>query len=192
MRIWFDIDEVLCATWQHILRKNNYKISWIDFKLEDWTEYMIEDTPKLSWILSPEDAEKYFKNIYIENDLNISPVDWVTWVVKKLKEDWHEVFVITAREVEWEEHTELWINKHFWDIFESIHYIKKENISKWELAERLNLELFIDDSMEHCISIAEKWIKTLLFDIPSNRKHINLSENIQRIHKMEEILNFVK
>ena len=191
MRIWFDIDEVLSATWDHLLKVNNNEIKWVKFYREDWTEYYFFENKKLSWKITYEEWGELFANLFNDH-LSIPTVDWVEWVVKKLKEDWHDIFVITARELDFEKHTEDWLNKNFWDVFESVHFIKSKNVTKWHIAEELNLDLFIEDHIEYCNTVAEKWIKTLLFDVPANRKHTELNENVERIHKMEQVLDIVE
>ena len=193
MKIWFDIDDVLCDTASYICKKNNNKINGRSFSYEDWSEYVLSDIEYLGFE-NYEDSEKYYSDLFLgEWDLEVPTIKNAEEVIKSLKTAWHKIYLITSRPLDYELHTKLWLDKNFWPgIFEEIHFIARENTTKWRLCEDLCLDLYIEDYSWYAEEVAKNWIKVLLLDTPYNRNVKYLWRNIERIYDLSEIFDKIK
>ena len=112
-------------------------------------------------------------------------------VIKLLKEDGHELILITARggiNKEMIKITEGRLKSSEMFIFDK-YYWATEN--KDEVCEKEKIDIMIDDFYQKCKSIADKKIKTIyLKDAPS----YNLDENeyIKVLYNWGEIYRFIK
>ena len=99
-------------------------------------------------------------------------------IISKLRAEGHKIILITAR---WDEVvedgiaparevTEAWLEKH------GIEYDKLivNAGNKGEIAKENNVDVFVDDSLKNCISVASKGIKAFIMD---NRCNANSNAN---------------
>ena len=107
---------------------------------------------------------KYYKNL-IEETI---PYHFAVKTINKFKEEGHTIILITARfdtdEISVEAPTKAWLEKY------NIKYdkliINAQN--KGEIAEQNNIDLFVDDSIKNCLSVANKGIKTYIMENKCN------------------------
>lgn len=190
MKIWFDIDDVLCDTARYICEKNNNIINWVPFTFDERTTYALSDNSKL-WFKNYDESEEYYRDLFLwEGDLNTPILKWAKEVFRKLKERWDDIFLITSRPLEYEEHTKLWLNKNFpLNSFKEIHFIAKENLTKGQIAENLKLDYFVEDHYDYCKCVASRWIKTFMITTPYNKDIEDLGPLVERISSLNEIFD---
>lgn len=138
--------------------------------------------------------KKYFKNMIQET----MPFFFAKDIIKKLRAEGHKIVLITARcdEITDEgmldvtEVTKAWLDKY------EIEYDKLiiDAQNKGEVAEENHVDVFVDDSLKNCISVANKGIKTFIMD---NRCNANSNaDGITRVfswpHLEHEIRKEIK
>ena len=142
----------------------------------NWTEEQIEQFLK-----------KYHEKIIKESNYMPGAKD----ILKMLKDDGHELIVITARgglNKKMIDISKEKIKKDKMDIFDK-YYFATEN--KDEVCENEQIDIMIEDTPKNCIKIANKKIKTIyLKDAPS----IELEENeyIKTLYNWGEIYRYIK
>lgn len=131
-----------------------------------------------------EDELKFFKKYFNTLIEETTPFYFAVQTINKLKEEGHEIVLITARFDELlddgyfdaKEVTKKWLNKH------GIKYDKLivNAQNKGEIAEENNVDVFVDDSLKNCLSVASKGIKTFIMD---NRYNTNInSKDVTRVY----------
>ncbi len=109
-------------------------------------------------------------------------------IINMLKEERHELIVITARGriglsveecIEQFKEYELEFDKCYWKVNDKVEVCKKENI-----------DLMIDDSPIHCKKLKENKIRTLYFrDV--NREKIEENEYLKEVNHWGEIYRYI-
>lgn len=179
-----DIDDVLAPSAQSFIAFSNE--TWgtsltIDDYSEDWTRL---------WQVDHEEAMKRSDVVHSSAFWHQEPrQDDAQRVLRKLAGQYRLV-VTTSRRSQLKQHTLVWIEKHFGDIFENVHFagmwdiITADSIhaTKKELCEQIGASFLIDDQPKHCLAVAKAGITALMFgDYPWNRMD-NLPEGVIRVH----------
>lgn len=191
MRIGIDIDNTLTKV-QDKLNKAAFdyaislgkKIDNYDNPLEDIKNN--GDTYKKKFQFTYEELKYFLKEIQEEITNNALPRENVKNVIDKLKEDGHEIYIVTARDSEFHDDpyklSKEWLDKN------SIYYDKlivnareKSSVCKDE-----NIDLFIDDQLNNCLSVTNVGIKTIMI----TDKIYNYNE-ITQLQNWNEIYNYV-
>lgn len=132
--------------------------------------------------------DKYFVKV-----LTIArPKDYAAEVIKKLKEEGNNIFIITSRyeyaegSTEIEDYTRKWLDKN------GIVYDKLVLGAQDKLlvAQANNIDLFIDDSIKHCRNVQSGNIKTFLYTSICNQG-IETSD-LERVYSWVQIYNKFK
>ena len=192
MNIGIDIDDTICNTYEVFLPyfkkfmeeelKREYQ-----FDLEDKTDYY--KLQKRFGLTDDEDFtfwEKYFPTIVKE----VVPKDNSVEVIKKLKEDGNNIFLITARYAvegfDIRGITEKWLNE------KGIVYDKLiiNSHNKLEIANEEKIDIFIDDSVRNCSMLIDGNIKTCIYTTEYNNFYEN--ENMTRVYSWDEFYKIVK
>ena len=112
-------------------------------------------------------------------------------VLKKLKEDGHELIVITARGGTYKEAINITKDKlkeDGLDIFDKYYWAVED---KSQICVNENIDVMIDDFYKNCQSIADCGIKTIyLKDAPS--KELEESKYIKTLYNWGEIYRYIK
>ena len=112
-------------------------------------------------------------------------------IINKLKEEGHELIVITARggiKEDIEGITYERLKEDNMDIFDRYHYAAKD---KGEVCERENIDLMIDDSLENCRCVANRGIRTIyLKDAPSY--DVEENEYVKVLYNWGEIYRYIR
>ena len=131
--------------------------------------------------------KKYHMKIVTESNL----MPGAETVLKLLKEEGHELIIITARggfTKDTIEETMKRLNALNMDIFDK-YYWQTEN--KDEICKKENIDIMIDDSHEKCTSISNAGIDTIyLKDSPSYELKDN--EHLKTLYNWGEIYRYIK
>ena len=188
MRIGIDIDNVISNFNEELLKEYinhdrelrntgiiNENAEYIRRGMFDWTK--------------DEEISFYRNNIErIAKKLQVK--DGAKEYIDKLKEDGHEIYIITGREngeyTNPRKMTEDWLKKH------KIYYNKLiltnayDNQAKADECIKNNVDIMIDDSVRICSGCREKGITTILMNTPYNKY-----ANIQKVNNWQEFYEFI-
>lgn len=153
---------------------DNKNISWK--KRFDWT-----DEERRGFI------EKYHRKMIEKSNL----MPGAKRILKLLKEDGHDLILITARggiNKDMIELTEKVLTENDLDIF-SKRYFGADN--KADICVKENIDIMIDDSYEHCSNIAKEKIKTIYL---KDAATYDLEENeyIKVLYNWGEIYRYIR
>lgn len=120
-----------------------------------------------------------------KNSQTLTPHSGGEEVLKRLHAQWHELYVITSRELEAKDDTLILLHTYFWeDFFKEIIFIKESGHDNKHVAANLHgLDIVIDDGPHHIQAYAEhfNW-KICAFHQPWNSSsHIDNAQ-VYRIH----------
>lgn len=183
MRIGIDIDDTISDTYDSLFHfAQKYTIEElkrsgkIDLNQEMKTHMYCSDLHHWNEQEEKNFFDKYYKTVVKE----VKPKKFSAEVIEKLKKQGHEIYIITARfesdKFDIKEETKDWLDKNH------IYYDKLfVNIDKKaKVASENKVDIFIDDSFQNCQEVANKDIKTYIFDTRINEK---LQHNkIERIY----------
>lgn len=119
------------------------------------------------------------------------PMEGAVEVLQKLSKH-YELIIITARDKAFGDAVLHLVEKHFGNIFSSVHFLYQNGIkqgTKGDLCKDLYIDFFIDDSATNVTHTKDAGITTFLFDAPWNRAFDD--PQIKRVHSwktLEEIL----
>ncbi|MBA3733290.1 hypothetical protein H0W91_02845 [Patescibacteria group bacterium] len=186
-RIGFDLDDVLLNFNEALLDHANKKYDKNVEKKDIKTFLFLEENFGIPTV----DAISMLDNFFFHDDhLNVLPVEGAQEVVKKLSE-YNELFIITAKPDALEEVTKKWLEKYFTGLFENVHFANHflsvdKRRKKSEICLELQLDYFIDDSIDYATDVASVGIPVLLLDTPWNQTD-KLPENITRVYSWTDI-----
>ena len=188
MRIGIDIDNTLNKV-QDKLNKAAFdyaislgkKIDNYDNPLEDIKNN--GDTYKKKFQFSYEELKYFLKEIQEDITNNALPRENVKEVIDKLKEDRHEIYIVTARDSEFHDDpyklSKDWLDKNniYYDRL-IVNAREKASVCKNE-----NIDLFIDDQLNNCLGVANVGINTIMItDIIYNYNEITQLQNWNEIY----------
>jgi uncharacterized HAD superfamily protein len=189
-RIGIDIDDVIFPFMANFLSYLNKK-NMTSYSFEDVTNYHLW---KMGIHKSKEEdvlVALEFQNSIIFDDIN--PIDGTKEVIEEISE-YYDIFFVTSRPEDIKDKTNNFLNKHFpkngFKIFHSGDVYGK-NLSKTEICKELKISLMIEDNPEYAYDLAKNGIKVFLIDKPWNKNYVN-HENIIKVEKLEEVLEFLK
>ena len=192
MNIGIDIDDTICNTYEVFLpyfkkyMEEELKREY-HFDLEDKTDYY--KLEKRFGITEDEDFafwEKYFPTIVKE----VLPKDNSVEIIKRLKEEGNNIFLITARYAvegfDVKGITEAWLKEN------GIVYDKLiiNSHNKLEMANREKIDIFIDDSVRNCSMLVDGNIKTCMYTTEYNNFYEN--DNMIRVYSWNEFYEIIK
>ncbi len=185
--IGFDLDDVLLnfsdALREHMNRKYEMNVQRYELKT-----FYIEEF----FGISPEETRRAIDVFFFHDDHAKSmPMEGAREVVEELSKD-NKLFIVTAKPNTLEQQTIGWLDKHYPGIFEQVHFANFfgtgiERRKKSDICRELNLDIFIDDSLDNAIDVAGAGIPVLLFDSPWNQIE-NLPPLVLRVYSWSDIL----
>lgn len=120
------------------------------------------DTYKKKFQFTYEELKYFLKEIQENITNNATPRENAKEVIDKLKEDGHEIYIITARDSEFHDDpyklSKDWLDKN------KIYYDKLivNTREKSSVCKKEKIDLFIDDQLNNCLSVANVGIKTIM------------------------------
>ncbi len=190
MNIGIDIDNVISNFDEALLEEylkhdNDLRGTGIVNKDLHMTEGMFDWTEK-------EEREFYLANIErIVKTLNVK--DGAKEYIDKLKQDGHNIFIITGRDngeyTNPVEMTQKWLKKNniYYDKLIFTNAYKNDKHGKTEKCFENNIDIMIDDSVHICKDCMENNITTLLMDRVFTRKE----KGMTRVKNWKEIYEFI-
>ncbi len=129
----------------------------------------------------------FFGNIQENITKKAKPREDVVDVIKKLREDGHKIYIITARDSEFHnnpyELSKTWLNKN------NIEYDKLivDARDKEKICREQNVEIFIDDKLSNCLQISNENIVTIRIT-----NYTEQHQNIVNKKNWKEIYEYIK
>jgi hypothetical protein len=184
--IWVDCDEVLSETIDELLNQSPLKEKWI--KKSDITSYELYEVEKI-WLTKQEAIQIFFSFFESPEYYKTQPVFWAYEKLYERKQEWHTLFVVTARNKPYEQQTRKRVETHFPWIFSDFLFMNKhtENeIPKSQLCQQMWIQVLIDDSAENIHDMNTVEMPWFLLDKPWNQ-WVKDSELLHRVYSRDEI-----
>ena len=184
--IWVDCDEVLSETLDELLKLSPLKEKWI--KKSDITSYEIYEVEKV-WLTKKEAIQAFYSFFESPEYREAQPVSWAYEKLYELKEAWHKLYVVTARNKPYERETRKRVKTHFPWIFSDYLFmnIHTENeIPKSQLCKDKWIQVLIDDSARNIHDMNWVWMPWFLLDKPWNQ-WVENTELLHRVYSRDEI-----
>jgi uncharacterized HAD superfamily protein len=188
MRIYVDVDEVLCDTLQSFCVFYNKRFR---------TDYCTDDFHTYKWweILgcTKEDCYALLLEFWEEvTAMGIAPINGAREALMKLSGQ-HELSVLTARAIGVETETRKYIESHYPGIFSNVYFAKghinvPERQTKDEIIMRKGKGLMIEDDLAFALAMQERSIPVVLLARPWNRQ----SNGIPRLDSWPQIVDYIK
>lgn len=190
MIIGLDIDDTITDTFAIMLAcAEKFMIEDLKREININTATKVEDTTYVqtmhNW--NKEDETKFFEKYYRAIIKDTIPYHYAVEIINKLKAEGHEIVLITARydlpNVSAEEVTKEWLIKN------NIQYDKLivDAQNKGEIARENNIDIFVDDSIKNCISVANEGIKTYIME---NKCNVDCNNSaVKRVYSWPHLEN---
>ncbi len=162
MRLGIDIDDTITDTNEALIKEAFIYNDEIGKKLIDRDAYSFMEM--FDWTY---DEYLTFLKLAVDKVMpNLDVKPHVKEVIDHLKEN-NEIYFITARKMVDKpyETTKNWLDRH------GIYYDKiiVQAISKGQVCKENGIDIFLDDNIANCLSVAQENIETLIFDTIYNR-----------------------
>lgn len=193
MRIGIDIDDTISNTYEvqfnlaqyftiHHLKRDGAIQQLDNLQTHFYTKYLHD------WTSSEE--EQFFDCYYTDILEKIEPKMFAIDIIKQLKEQGNEIYLVTARfnwkQVDADEITKKWLNKYQLPYDALItHATDKATIVKEN-----HIDMFLDDSFANCQQIAKLNVETYLMDSRVNRALED--PNITRVYSWPHFYQKIK
>lgn len=169
--ITFDCDEVLAELVRSLLHRHNNTFLGVPLERHEIVDYYLENIPKIKeYDISFATAKSVFDEVILDHGA-INPIVGMQDIVASLKQQWHQLYVVTARADELQESTIQWIENHYPKMFNDIilanHY-NENHRCKWDICEYLWSQLMIEDTIHNAEKIIGKNIPVIMPDKPWN------------------------
>jgi 5' nucleotidase, deoxy (Pyrimidine), cytosolic type C protein (NT5C). len=190
LRLAIDIDEVLAqhnrglAEWHNEVYGTNHTAE--DYFTDYWSKV---------WSVSPDEADRRALAFHASRaHSRFHPVPGAADALKKLSER-YDLHIITVRRESIISDTREWVERHFPNIFDEMHFLhhwdKNDATSKAELCKRIRAVCLIDDSLRHCSLAARAGQSAILFgDYTWNRAQV-LPSGVRRAKDWNEVVGML-
>jgi len=181
--IWVDLDECLASTVEQLLIENNNKIWDLVVEIKDIVNYYVH---KIPWTNIDENQaiELFRKTLFWDQWKNlIKPIKWSKEILEKLKSQWYDLQIITARHDALSDYTLDWLEQHYPSLFSQVHFawhFTAWHRNKSEICKEIWAELLIEDNYDYALEVANQWIQVHLFNKPWNDHIKDSHEKIKR------------
>ena len=133
-----------------------------------------------------EELKYFLGNIQEEITNNAEPRPDAVKVIKKLREEGHEIYIITARDNEFHEDpyilSKVWLDKNNIEYDKLIVNVRK----KAPVCKNEKIDIFIDDQLNNCLEVSKEGIKTIRFTADTNEY-----ENIVNINNWNKVYVYI-
>ena len=184
--IWVDCDEVLSETLDELLKLSPLKEKWI--KKSDVVCYELSEVKKI-WMTLEEAINLFFSFFESPEYYQCQPVSWAYEKLYERKQQWHKLFVVTARKKPHEEQTRKWVETHFPWIFSGYLFMgqyTENEVPKSQLCLDKWIQVLIDDSANNIRDMNSVWMPCFLLDKPWNQ-WVEDTQLLHRAYSRDEI-----
>ena len=184
--IWVDCDEVLSETLDELLKLPILKEKWI--KKSDILSYELSEVKKI-WITLEQAVNLFFSFFESPEYYQCQPVFWAYEKLYERKQQWHKLFVVTARKKPHEEQTRKRVETHFPWIFSGYLFMgqyTEDEVPKSQLCLDRWIQVLIDDSSNNIRDMNSVWMPCFLLDKPRNQ-WVEDNELLHRVYSRDEI-----
>ena len=134
-----------------------------------------------------EEIDRFWSKYFVKVLTDARPKIYSAEIIRKLKEEGNNIYFITSRHEEIkgktiiEDYSRKWLEKNNF-VFDKI-IMNAQN--KLEASKNANIDLFIDDSYEHCKKVQKGGIKALLFTSCCNQSIENVC--VERVYSWIQV-----
>jgi hypothetical protein len=191
MHIGVDLDDTALDSINSLISFHN-KIHGTNFKKRDFHSCWYREV----WGGTKEDEVKELE-VFSQSDYynQIAPMPGSQLALHLLAEDGHKLSAITGRVYSLTEKTEKCIEKHFSNIFSGIYHTNSygltgAKIKKSEICKQFNVDVIIDDDLNHIIDCTSSDLPVIVYDSPWNQGA--LPEGSIRMKNWIKILELIR
>jgi len=185
MRIGIDIDDTISKTNEKLIEEAlQYDQKYLKGKgFKDKEAYSFMEM--FYWnVIDVDNFMKYFRNG--NSFLELEPLEDSVEVINKLYDEGNEIFFITRRKnkLKMKSMTKKWLKKQGFKYNKVFFEVSK----KGDLAEKLGLDVFLDNDEKNVYDALESNIRAYLMDSKYNKE----VPDLERVHNWKEFYKFVK
>ena len=133
-----------------------------------------------------EELKHFLGNIQEEITNNAEPRSGAVETINKLRQQGHEIYIITARDNEFHEDpyilSKVWLDKNNIEYDKLIVNVRK----KAPVCKNEKIDIFIDDQLNNCLEVSKEGIKTIRFTADTNEY-----ENIVNINNWNKVYVYI-
>lgn len=181
--VTFDCDEVLAELVKSILHRHDNTFLGIPLQWHEIADYYLENIPKIKeHNISFATAKSIFDDAILDHE-TINPVAGMSDIVNALKQQWHELYVITARGDDLQDATVTWIEKHYPHMFSDIIFANHYNDNprcKWDICTYVWSQLMIEDTIHNAEKVSAQNVPVIVPEKPWNRKYTAMNTLIYK------------
>ncbi len=187
LKIWIDLDDTVILSWhEEIFKRHNQKHDE-NLNFTDIITHNFNGNKNL---------ENSFFEFFNDNQHILELFPEAENTIKKLKNQWHELYVITSRELgEMQNHTHDILEKYFWKgFFKEVIFIKETGEDKKYIAAKLHdIDVVIEDALHHLEDYkAYTQAKIIVHDMPWNRVFQEDESQVFRVKHWKEIETLIE
>lgn len=192
--IAIDLDEVLAETIDQLLKYYNYSFKWKSITKEDVIDYNLWKLDRYGISISDAKRMFFWFLFFSRKGWRIKPVKFSRAGIKKLKEKWYELYIVTARPslTIFKRRTKHWVNKYFKWVFKWIKYsdyMMRNQKKKSDICKQIGAEIIIEDNLDNAVECAKNWIKAYLIDKPWNQWFDpKIHKGVTKVNSWKEIV----
>lgn len=191
MKIGIDIDNTLTKVQEKLNKAAFDYANSLGKNIKDCNISMKDinndgDTYRKNFKFNNEELKYFLKEIQENITNNASPRENAKEVIDKLKNDGHQIYIITARDSEF--HDDPYMYSKNWFDKNKIYYDKLivNARNKKDVCEKEEIDLFIDDQPNNCLQILNAGIKAIM--ITDNDDNF---DGIINLKNWNDIYNFI-
>jgi len=184
--IGVDCDEVLSETINELLKRSPLKEKII--QKSDISSYEIYEVEKV-WLTKEEAIQTFYWFFESPEYYQTQPVSWAYEKLYERKQQWHKLFVVTARNKPYEEQTKKRVETHFPWIFSDYLFMNiytENEIPKSQLCKDKWIQVLIDDSVSNIRDMNSVWMPCFLLDKPWNQ-WVEDTQLLHRVYSRDEM-----
>lgn len=102
-------------------------------------------------------------------------------MVEKLKQDGHQIILLTARNNRFHEEIQEWTRKWLLQNQFSYDELRFDCLQKGEICQDLKIDVFLDDERDNCVATAKAGVKTCIFNEIYNQDFDEKKWGIERV-----------
>ena len=198
LNVAVDVDEVL-GRFIHSLNMFCLERYGMNYVVEDYHAYDFARVWGCSQDESNEKVHEFFKSAHFREGIEVIPGSFDS--LKRLKKQ-HEIMVVTSRQHVIEQPTIEWLDRHFPDIFDAVHFgnhfaLEGASRKKSEICKEIGAHVLIDDNPWYALECASAGIHVLLYDWKNGYPWSKTEDgpehaNITRVRDWEEVENVLQ